>query len=81
LVEGATKALKGLLYKVQGSQPPLIKRKLIANKIQKFFHPFLTQVKSSYPIVAIQTYPKVAMSSATSSGLFLPTNIGRFSES
>jgi hypothetical protein len=78
-VEGATKALEGLLYKVEGSQPPLIKRKLIANKIQEFCHPFLTQVKSSYPIVTIQTYPKVAMSSTSSVSFFLPTNIGRFS--
>jgi hypothetical protein len=52
-VEGVTKALEGLLYKVEGSQPPLIKRKLIANKMEAFCHPFLTQVKSSYPIVTI----------------------------
>jgi hypothetical protein len=56
----------------------LIKRKLIANNTEEFFHPFLTQVKSRYPILPIQTYPKVAMSSASSPGLFLPTNIGRF---
>jgi len=52
-LEGVTKALEGLLYKVEGSQPPLIKRKLIANKMEAFCHPFLTQVKSSYPIVTI----------------------------
>jgi hypothetical protein len=38
------------------------------------------QVKSSYPIVPIQTYSKIAMSSTSSLGLLVPTNIGRFTE-
>jgi len=58
----------------------LIKRKLIANKTEELFYPFLTQVKSSYPIVPIQTYPKIAMSSTSSLGLLVPTNIGKFTE-